>query len=340
VAADPLLDLGAIRGFLDTRGLGHGELSARRIGEGHSNVTFLIERGGERFVLRRPPRPPLPPSAHDMLREARVLGALAGAARVPRVLAVCDDESLLGVPFYVMEHLDGVVVTDRVPAALDTPEERRRMAEDLIETLAEIHAVDWLAAGLEGYGKPTGYLERQVRRFAGLWPLNKTRELPLVDELAGWLAAHLPESGQATIVHGDYRLGNVMFAPAPPARAIAVLDWELATIGDPLADVGYLLATYSDPASLRTALELSPVTRQEGFPSRAKLAELYEARTGRTVVGLPWYETLALWKSAVFCEAIYGRHLRGEMGGDSFAANLELGVPRLLEAAAAAAKRA
>ena len=174
----------------------------------------------------------------------------------------------------------------------------------------------------------------QVRRFSGLWEVNATRELPRVTELAAWLDAHRPDSAGATVVHGDYRLGNVMLGLGAPARVLAVLDWELSTIGDPLADLGYLVATWSDADSPRTRLELSPVTRGQGFPSRAQLAERYEELTERRVEALPWYEALALWKAAVFCEAIYGRWLRGEKTADDpFASSLGEGVPRLLEAA-------
>ncbi len=333
---DDLIDPAAVAAFL-----GVGEVRASRLGEGHSNITYLLEADGRSLVLRRPPRPPLPPSAHDMLREAHVQLALERAgARVPHVVAVCEDESLLGVPFYVMEHLDGVVVTDALPAALDTPEERRRIGRELVEALTEIHSVDWAACGLEGFGRPTGYLERQIRRFSGLWEVNATRELPQVYELAAWLEAHRPESGPATVVHGDYRLGNVLLARGAPARILAVMDWELATIGDPLADVGYLVATWSEAGSPGAPIELSPVTRAEGFPSRAELAERYEERSGRSIQALPWYEALALWKAAVFCEAIYGRWLRGEMPGVAFAASLGEGIPHMLEVAAACAARA
>ena len=337
----PLLVLRPLAAFFDVHGLGRGELRATRIGEGHSNVTYLIERGEARFVLRRPPRPPLPPSAHDMLREARVQQALERAGvRVPHVVAVCADEPVLGVPFYVTEYLEGAVVTDHLPAALDIPAERRRLGVELVDALAEIHAVDWRACGLEDFGRPTGYLERQVRRFADLWPLNATRELPAVEELARWLSQELPQSGDATVVHGEYRLGNVMVSTAAPAHIVAVLDWELATIGDPLADVGYLVATYADATSPRTPLELSPVTRADGFPTRSQLVERYGERTGRSIAALGWYEALALWKAAVFCEAIYGRYLRGEIPAeDRFAASLDEGVPRLLDAAFEAAAR-
>ena len=335
----PLLVLRPLEGYLDRLGLGGGPVSAAKLGEGHSNVTFLVEREGWRGVLRRPPRPPLPPSAHDMAREVRVQRALEEAgARVPHVVDLCEDESILGVPFYVMEFVDGDVVTSRVPPPLDTPSERRRMAEELVDTLVEIHAVDWRAAGLDGFGKPEGYNERQVRRFAGLWEINKTRDLPRVVEVAAWLAENVPAQAEATVVHGDYRLGNVMFAPGAPARIAAVMDWELSTIGDPLADLGYLLATYSEPGAEPNVLHLTTVTQAEGFPSRAELAGLYSERSGRSVSSLAWYEALALWKSAVFCEAIYGRWLRGERGADDpFGPVLEVGVPQLADAAAEAA---
>ena len=332
----PLLVVEPLRDWLDTTGLGSGSLTATRIGEGQSNVTFLVERGdGTRFVLRRPPRPPLPPSAHDMLREATVQRALRSAARVPEILAVCEDESVLGVRFYVMAFVSGDVITAVVPAPLDEPPGRAAIAAELVDALAEIHDVDFVAAGLESFGKATGYLERQVRRFAGLWEVNATRELPQVAELATWLEANRPESGSATVVHGDYRLGNVVLAAGAPARLAAVLDWELATIGDPLADVGYLVSTWAG-----SPLALTPVTRLAGFPGRDELADLYEERSGRSMRRLGWYEALALWKSAVFCEAIYGRYLRGERGADDpFGRSLERGVPALLDAATLAASQ-
>jgi aminoglycoside phosphotransferase (APT) family kinase protein len=239
------------------------------------------------------------------------------------------------VPFYVMDELDGVVLGASLPPALDAPDGRRRVGLEVVDALAEVHAVDWAACGLDGLGSPTGYLERQIRRFSGLWEVNATRELPQVAELGRELQATRPASGPATLVHGEYRLGNVLFAPRPPVRVLAVLDWELSTIGDPLADLGYLVATYTDADSPRLPLELSSLTRLPGFSTRAELAERYEQRTGRVVAGLAWYEALAHWKSAVFCEAIYGRWLRGERPRDDpFASSLESGVPRMLEIAA------
>jgi len=311
----PLLVLEPLRRFLDAHGLGGGELTATPIGDGHSNVTYLIERDdGPELVLRRPPRPPLPPSAHDVLREARLLSALADTpARVPAVLAVCDDVDTIGAPFYVMERVPGEVIVATVPPALDTPAQRRLIGEELIEALVEIHAVDWQAAGLDGFGKPTGYLERQVRRFTGLWELNRTREIPAVERVGAWLAEHLPESGPATVVHGDYRLGNTMFAADPPARLVAVFDWEMATIGDPLADVGYMCMMWvegGDPASGMREY-LGKVTRADGFPTRGELIARYEERSGRSMRDLRWYTVLALWKSTVFMEGNYRRAVAG-----------------------------
>jgi aminoglycoside phosphotransferase (APT) family kinase protein len=332
----PLLVRRPLEAFLDAQGLGSGPLEAEPVGEGHSNVTYLVHRDGGSWVLRRPPRPPLPPSAHDVLREARLLTAVQDAdVRTPQVLATCDDEAVIGAPFYVMERVEGDVMTADVPAALTG--ETRRIGEELVDALVEIHAVDWRACGLEGYGKPTGYLDRQLRRFGGLWEHNRTRELPVLERVTAWLAEHKPESGEATIVHGDYRLGNTMFAPGAPARLVAIFDWELATIGDPLADLGYLVATWSQADDPEDALRgLSAATRRPGFPTRDELVARYEDRSGRSMSDVRWYMTLALWKSAVFLEGSYKRRLAGTTE-DAFFDRLEAGVPSIAERAWATA---
>ena len=333
----PLLVLEPLAAFLDEHGLGSGPIAAEPVGDGHSNVTYLVRRGGREVVVRRPPRPPLPPSAHDVLREARLLHAIQGtAARVPEILAVCDDEAVIGAPCYVMERIHGEVITQEVPAARDTPTERRRIGEQLIDALVEIHGVDWQAR-LEGFGRPTGYLERQVKRFAGLWEHSRTREVEAVERVGAWLAEHIPESGPATIVHGDYRLGNTMFAADAPARLCAVFDWEMATIGDPLADIGYMCATWSeadDPPVGR--FELGRVTRADGFPTRAELIARYEERSGREVRDLPWYTTLALWKSVVFMEGNYRRAIEGRTD-DPYLKSFGEGVTELAARAEAVA---
>ena len=330
----PLLILDPLEAFLDAHGIGSGEAEVTPIGDGHSNVTYLIERGDARVVLRRPPRPPLPPSAHDVLREARLLRALAPTpARVPGVLAVCADEETIGSPFYVMEMIEGDVIVASVPAQLDTPPERRRIADELIDALVEVHAVDWQACGLEGFGKPSGYLERQLRRFNGLWEHNKTREIPQVETVGNWLADNLPESGPATVVHGDFRLGNVMYELEAPPRLNAIFDWEMATIGDPLADLGYLCMTWSEASDPHGGLSrLSAVTRQEGFPTRAEMVERYSERSGRSVGDLSWYLTLATWKSVVFMEGNYKRAVAGSTD-DPFLKTFGDGVIEIAERA-------
>src|SRR5205823_11588486 len=199
----------------------------------------------------------------------------------------------------------------------------------------EIHEVPWQACGLEGYGKPTGYLERQLRRFTGLWEHNQTREVPELDEATAWLQAHRPESPAATIVHGDYRLGNTMFAHGAPAQLIAIFDWEMATVGDPLADVGYMTATWSEPNGSErkeTTFDRLTTTQAEGFMQRDELVARYEERTGRSMSDLRWYQALAMWKAAVFMEGNYKRSLAGTTD-DPYLALFDQGVPQLAEAA-------
>jgi aminoglycoside phosphotransferase (APT) family kinase protein len=309
-AREPLLVIEPLRRFLSEHGLdAPAELGAEPIGDGHSNVTFALGTG---VVLRRPPRGPLPPSAHDVLREARLLRALEPThVRVPRILAVCDDAAVIGAPFYVMELVDGEVITDSVPAALDDDPQRRRIAEELIDALVAVHGADWSRLGLDGFGRPSGYLERQLRRFGGLWEHNRTRDLPEVPQVGRWLAERLPRSPPATIVHGDYRLGNTIYGRAAPARLVAILDWEMATIGDPLADVGYLMTHWVQADDEPTALSLQSVTTEPGFPTRSQLIERYERGSGQTVEHLDWYVVLAVWKAVVFMEGNYKRALAG-----------------------------
>ena len=242
-----------------------------------------------------------------------MLRALKGRARVPEVLAACADESVIGAPFYVMERLHGHVVTATVPGALDTVAERRRIAEELIDALAELHAVDRRAASLEDFGRATGYLERQLRRFQGLWEHNRTREIPAVERVARRLREHLPVSLATTIVHGDFRLGNTMMAPSAPARLIAVFDWEMATLGDQLADLGYRCSTCGRRRRPRRAACWSsrPSPAKRGSPKRAELIGRYEERPGRSVTAIGWYETLALGRARSSWRATTGRALRG-----------------------------
>jgi len=330
-----LLVVDEVERFLDEHGLGTGPLSWMRIGDGQSNVTYRLDRGDATFVMRRGPRPPLPHSAHDMGREARLLSSLrAAGAPVPEVLAICDDTEPLGVNFYIMTLVDGFVALDRLPAAFDTVEHRRGISVALVETLVGLHEIDIETTGLVDFGRPNGYLERQVARFASLWEQNTVRSIPAIDVLTNWLADNVPTSQDATVVHGDYRLGNLIIGAEPPPRVAAVLDWELATVGDPLADLGYLVATYSDAGSEGSFMELSPVTRREGFLTRDELVAEYARATGRDLSALPWHRTLALWKSAIFSEAIYTRWLNGERPEDAtFGPTLGKGIPAILEMA-------
>jgi aminoglycoside phosphotransferase (APT) family kinase protein len=217
-----------------------------------------------------------------------------------------------------------------LPAGLESEAARRRLGWDLVDTLVEIHAADVSVPALAAFARPGSYSERQVRRFKQLWEVNRTRPIPDVDQVSLLLERGLPEPLPPTVVHGDFRLGNMMVARDEPTRIEAVLDWEMGAIGDPRADVGYLLATYSEPNGRVSALGSSPVTAEPGFPSRAELVERYVSASGRTVEPLAWFEALALWKAAVFCEAIYGRYIRGELGAeDTRAAIFETGVPLL-----------
>ena len=217
-----------------------------------------------------------------MVREARLQLALAPhGIRLPPILAVCEDERVLGVPFYVMGFLDGHVVTDALPPGLEAPAARRRLGEELVDSLVEIHSADVTTPALAAFARPGSYLERQVRRFTQLWEINATRELPTVVEVAARLAAELPEPLPDTVVHGDYRLGNLMVERERPDRVQAVLDWEMGAIGDPRADLGYLLATYAEPGGGPSPLGVSPVTALEGFPTKAELVARYAERSGR-----------------------------------------------------------
>src|SRR4051812_35585104 len=237
-ALAPLIVPERVEAFLDERGLGSGPVVATRIGDGGgSNFTVLLERGGERFVLRRPPRPPLPPSAHDMVREAGLQNAIraAGFQRLAEIVAVCDDEAVIGVPFYVMRYLDGLVITHELPPGLESENARFALGIDLVDTLVEIHAAR--GRELESFARPGSYLERQVKRFAQLWEINQTREITAVDDVGRFLSENVPEALPPTVVHGDYRLGNMMVSRDDPTRILAVLDWEMGAIGDPRADV-------------------------------------------------------------------------------------------------------
>jgi aminoglycoside phosphotransferase (APT) family kinase protein len=327
-----LVDETSLRDFLNERLSGNEDIVLRRHQAGHSNETFFITRGSEELVLRRPPRGAFLPSAHDVGREYRVLSALKETSvRVPGTVLTCEDESVIGAPFYVMERVHGCVIRDELPAYL-TEEHRAGLGDELVDALVELHSVNPSMPTLEGFGKPSGYLERQLRRWTGQLELTlpHTRPLPALERVGDWLRDNLPVSPPTVLVHGDYKLDNVMFRSSPPARLLAILDWEMSTLGDPLADLGWMTSFWLEAVDADEDLfaRTSRVTQLPGFRSRAELVERYAQATRRDVSALPWYQALAIWKLAILLEGSYARHLAG-MTDDPFFAHLEDGVPGL-----------
>jgi aminoglycoside phosphotransferase (APT) family kinase protein len=284
------------------------------IAGGHSNLTYgVTDANGTRYVLRRPPLGHVLPSAHDMGREHRIISALADTpVPVAPALGFTDDLAVNGAPFYVMGFVDGVVVRDRATAEkVLTPEVRPALAESIVDTMAAIHAVDLEAVGLADLGRHDSYIARQLKRWYGQWNSSKTRELPAVDQVHEALQARIPEQGPATIVHGDYRLDNCMVGPEGAVRA--VFDWEICTLGDPLADVGLLQVYWTGPTDQRSAWP-SPATAVPGFPDRAALLERYAEVSGRDLSAIEYYVAFAFWKLACILEGVYARYLGGALG--------------------------
>jgi aminoglycoside phosphotransferase (APT) family kinase protein len=333
----PLVDEGALTRYLSGRFSGD-DLVVRRLRAGHSNETFFVDWGDHKWVLRRPPRGAFLPSAHDVAREYQVLAGLADTpARTPRPVLLCEDASIIGAPFYLMERVEGAVVRDQLPSEF-SQENRKAIGEELVDALIELHQVDYVACGLELFGKPHGYLERQLRRWTGQLDLTLplTRPLPDLERVGEWLRDNLPDSPPATLVHGDYKLDNVVFAPGSPPRLVAILDWEMSTIGDPLADLGWMITFWresGDPDEDVFAT-LTSVTAMEGFPGRDDLIERYVSATRRDASVLDWYRVLAIWKLAILLEGSYARHLSG-VTDDPFFAEMEHGVPALAKRALA-----
>jgi len=304
------------------------EAEAALISGGKSNLTFLLTSPAGELVLRRPPTGDLLPSAHDMAREARVQRALADTDVPTARILLVDDGELLGRPCYVMEKVPGHVVRGDLPDGYaDTAARRRAMAEAFVDVLADLHAVDHHAVGLGDYGRPDGFLERQVRRWTGQWERSRTHDVPEVDELARRLAAAVPAQQRSTIAHGDYRFDNVVFDADDPGRIGAVLDWELSTIGDPLADVGMLMLFWREPGESFPPL-IPGVTNLPGFPTRAELLERYAARSGADLSVLDPYIAFAHFKFAVIAQGVAARSAAGAMGGQDFG-NLDAEIRRL-----------
>jgi aminoglycoside phosphotransferase (APT) family kinase protein len=313
---------GAVERFLADHVPGAtGPLRFSLISGGRSNLTYRVENDhGSCWVLRRPPLGHVLPTAHDMEREFRVLSALADTdVPVARPLALCGDPSVNDAPFYVMEHAPGVVLADDLPADYAVRDDaRRQIGEVLIDVLVRLHAVDVRAVGLADFGRPDGYLERQVRRWVQQWQRSQTGPLPEIDALAQRLARAIPTSPPATLVHGDYRLGNLALDPSDPGRIVAVYDWEMATLGDPLADLGYTLIYWAEPGDPGAGRYLPSVTAAPGFARRADLVERYMRASGRDASHVDFYQVLALYKLAVISEGIYARWQQGQTLGEGF----------------------
>jgi len=292
-------------------------LHAELITGGRSNLTYVISDGSRSWVLRRPPLGHVVETAHDMRREYRVLDALGPTdVPVPQVLAFGDD-TILGAPFYVMERVDGRILRTREEMAGLTPDEARACSTCLVDVLAALHAVDYPAVGLSDFGRPDGFLARNVARWGKQWQANKTRDLPALEEVARRLDGALPVSGPPAIVHGDYRLDNTMLAPDDPGRIAAVLDWEMSTLGDPLTDVGLLLVYWGGGAQLAT-LTAQGVADVPGFFTRDEVIARYAAQSGRDVAHLDFYEVFAMYKLAIIVEGIHARYLMGKTLGEGF----------------------
>jgi len=282
------------------------------IAGGRSNLTYCVtDCNGRRVVLRRPPLGHVLATAHDMAREHRIISAVGRTAvPVPAALALCQDDSVTGAPFYVMDHVEGVVLGSDEAGYAVAPEMRRALGLHLIDVLGDLHAADIDAIGLGDLGKRDGYVARQVRRWSAQWEQSRTRDLPAVDEVARRLGLRIPEQQGVAIAHGDYRFGNLL-VDADQGRVVAVLDWELCTLGDPLADVGYLGVYWAGPGK---AARHNDPTGAPGFPTYAELLDRYAARTGRDLSDIQYYVAFSSFRLAVISEGVYARYVHGAMG--------------------------
>ena len=293
------------------------------IAGGKSNLTYRVDSAAGSVIVRRPPLGHVLPTAHDMAREHRVMSALADTAvPVPRMLHLCTDPEVLGQPFYVMERVEGHIVTTTLPVGYAAePADRRLIAEGLLDVLASLHAVDPASVGLGEFGRPDGYLTRQVSRWGKQWNATRLDGQEALDTLAQDLAASVPVSQRSGIVHGDFRLDNTMLHPTEPGRINAVLDWEMSTLGDPLADLGILLvywAQASDTLTRKTGTVVPSATVLAGFPTREAVAAGYAERTDADISELPWYVAFGFFKLAVVCAGIVARVRGGAMVGGGF----------------------
>ncbi|HYJ80823.1 MAG TPA: phosphotransferase family protein [Longimicrobiaceae bacterium] len=314
VRAGEELDVGALESYLRAHLPGvEGPVEVRQYPRGFSNLTYLVRAGGRELVLRRPPFGADVRGGHDVEREHRVLAGLHPVwPKAPRPVLSCADASVIGAPFYLMERVEGVILRDRPPAgvALDPPA-MRGVCLALVDTLAELHAVDWRGAGLEGLGRPEGYVERQVSGWTARWEKARTDDVPEMDAAAAWLAANRPRESGTALIHGDYKYDNLVLDPAHLSRVRAVLDWEMATIGDPLMDLGTSLGYWAE-AGDPPEMKMFGLTHLPGNLTRREVAERYAERTGRDVSGIAFHYVYGLFKVGVIAQQIYARFKAGK----------------------------
>ena len=318
------------------------DLEIEQFPGGHSNLTYLLRAGGREVVLRRPPLGPVPPRAHDMAREFRVLDTLSPHfAPAPGVIHLCEDESVIGAVFYLMERRRGVIPRREAPAEFSSqPAFPRRASLAFIDCLAELHSIDIFKHGLDKLGRPEGFLARQVEGWTRRWERAKTGEILIMDRVSGWLHEHLPPSQAATVVHNDFKLDNIMLDPENPGRVAAVLDWEMTSVGDPLIDLGIVMCYWpeaGDPLPRRNAI--SPLTTGAGWMSRAELMNRYHEKTGLDLAGMRYYEVFGLFKLAVVLQQIYSRYHAGQTSDERFR-NFDERVRGLAESAGYVMSRA
>lgn len=314
------VDLETLREWFarEVDGASGAPLHAELISGGRSNLTYVVGDGTNEWVLRRPPLGHVLPTAHDMAREYTVIRALAGTGvPVPQAYAFCADTEVNGAPFYVMSRVNGQILRTPDDMAELSTAQAAACSESLVDVLAAIHAVDYDAVGLGEFGHPAGFLERQVRRWGEQWERSKVNEIPAIEELARRLRVALPESPPPTIVHGDYRLDNTMLAPDDPGSVVAVLDWEMSTLGDPLADLGLFLLYWgqADAQVIATGAGIDPA---KGFLTREQVVDRYAAATGTALDSLEWYEAFAAYKLAIIVAGIHARYLMGKTLGEGF----------------------
>jgi aminoglycoside phosphotransferase (APT) family kinase protein len=291
-----------------------GVLTIKQFTGGYANLTYLLRFGAHEYVLRRPPPPPVPPGAHDMAREYRVLSVLHTAFPLaPRAYLFCDDPAVLGVPFFVMERRHGIVIGQVMPQPYASDAALcRRLSTSLVDALVDLHHVDFRALGLETLGRPEGFMARQLAGWHRRWEHAKPYVVPLMEEIAAWLQAHLPVSSPPTLVHNDFKLDNAMLDAADPGRLVAVFDWDMCTLGDPLADLGQLVGYWVQPGDPPGRLAASPMPSVPGFFTRAEVVQRYAERSGRDVSHMAFYEAYGLWKTAIVVTQLSVLYIRGQ----------------------------